>query len=185
MTGSPEVPRRFYRPRSTATRSKRLIHSDYRNERRMVTRISPVVFATILLTPARVGPPPQRVWQADVLVQALEITEPKRGGPLGAHVVVAIQSNDEARAVHLEVLLPIGVGVLRMPAECHLSRSPVTSLNARVTCDLGDMPGRGSRDVSITTTGRVANGPLRVAVFAVSDTPDPLPANNFAEKVLP
>jgi len=151
----------------------------------MINRLPVVVVSMMVMTPHGGWQRPPRAWQADVLIQALEITEPKRGGPLGTHVVVAVQSDDEARAVRIEILLPIGVGVLRMPTGCHPSPSPVTSLNARVTCDLGDIPVRGSRDVSITTTGRAATGPLRVAVFAVSDTPDPLPANNFAEKVLP
>jgi hypothetical protein len=127
----------------------------------------------------------QRAWQADVRVQTLEISEARRGGPLTAHVIVATESDDEARAVRVEILLPIGVGLLRMTSGCRPSPSPVATLNARVTCELGDIPVRGLRDISITTTARLAAGPLRVAVFVVSDTPDPLPSNNFAEKVLP
>jgi len=126
-----------------------------------------------------------RVWQSDVRVQTLEIAERGRGASLNARVVVSVESGTEARAVRVEVMLPIGVGVVEMPTACRPSPSPVTNLNARVTCELGDIPGRGFRDLIITTTARAAPGPLRIAVFAASDTPDPLPANNFAERVLP
>jgi hypothetical protein len=145
-------------------------------------------FALILPTLFMAAPPrgaAPRAWQADVRVRTLEVTEIKRGGPLIVHAVIATESDDEARAVRVEIMLPIGVGVLRVPPGCRPSPSPVSALNARVTCELGDVPVRGSRDVSITTTARVASVPLRIAVFVASDTPDPQPANNFAEKALP
>jgi len=141
--------------------------------------------ASILLTSALGWQPGPRIWQADVRVRTLEITEPKRGGPLNVRIVITTESDDEARAVRVEIMLPIGVGVVLVPAGCRASPSPVTALNARVTCELGDLPARALRDLSITTTARVAPAPLRVAVFAASDTPDPQPANNFAEKSLP
>ena len=132
--------------------------------------------------PRRVEP---RVWQADVSVQTLEVTALKPGGPITTRVVVAT-GNDEAREVRIEMLLPVGVAILRIPGGCHASPSPVASLDARISCGLGDMPVRALRELSITTSGAARPGArLHFAVFAYSDTPDPIPANNFAERVSP
>ena len=126
-----------------------------------------------------------RVWQADVSVQALEVSALKPGGPVTARVVVAT-GNDEARAVRIEMLLPVAVAILRIPAGCHASPSPVASLDARISCVLGDMPVRALHELMITTSGAARPGArLHFAVFAYSDTPDPVPANNFAERVSP
>lgn len=127
----------------------------------------------------------QDVWQADVRVQSLDVTMIKRGGPLSARVVVASDNDDEARAVRLDILLPIGVGVLRLAPGCRPSPSAIATLNARVICELGDLPVRGLREVTITTTGEGATRAMRFAVFVMSDTPDPVPANNYAERTLP
>lgn len=131
-------------------------------------------------------PPDQtRVWRADVSVNTFDVTALKRGGPLTARVVVAT-ANEDARGVRLEMLLPVGVGVLRMSDACHASPSPVSSLSARVSCSLGDMPVRALRELTITTSGAsTPDARLHFAVFVFSDTPDPLPTNNFAERVLP
>ena len=127
----------------------------------------------------------QHVWQSDVSVRDLELTSIDRGGTITARVVVA-SDGDAARAVRLELMLPVGVAVVRMPGGCRASPGPVMSLSARVTCVLGDVPARESRVTSIVTTGASARlGRLHFAAFAFSDTPDPLPANNFAERVVP
>jgi hypothetical protein len=126
----------------------------------------------------------QRVWQSDVSVQALDVARVKPGGPVTARVTIAADS-DVARAVRVEIILPIGVAVLRLPGVCRTSPSPVATLSARVTCSLGDMPVRGLYDFTIATTASASGGRLRFAAFAFSDTPDPTPSNNFAERVLP
>jgi hypothetical protein len=127
----------------------------------------------------------QMAWQADVSIRAFGITRENPSGPLAAHVVVSTDSGD-ARAARLEVMLPVGVGLLSVPDGCQPSNSPLRSLNARVTCALGDLRVHEYRDITITTTGAPkSRGRLRFAVFAFSDTPDPLPANNFAERVVP
>jgi Domain of unknown function DUF11 len=157
----------------------------------MFAPMSALFVSTLLITALDRRQPAPRVWKADVRVQALELSEAKlgaggvKGGPLSVHIVVTTESDDVARAVRVEVMLPIGVGVLRVPSGCRPSPSPVTALNARVTCELGDLPVRALRELLITTTARVSNAPLHVAVFALSDTPDPFPANNFADKALP
>lgn len=123
-----------------------------------------------------------RVWQSDLQIQSFEATEVRSGGSLNARVVLSAEGSDPARAVKIEIMLPIGVGVLRLAPGCTPSASPVTGLNARVTCDLGDVQPRATREIVISTTSRAATTPLRFAAFAYSDTPDPSPANNFAEK---
>jgi hypothetical protein len=149
----------------------------------------------------------QEVWQADVRVQALDVTPvramapvssaapamraaPARGSPAltvaPAGVTVRAQitsdNDDDARAVRLEILLPVGSGVLRLPAGCQAA-TVVQSLTGRVTCDLGDIPVRGLREVVLTASAPPPGA--RFAVFVTSDTPDPNPSNNFAERVSP
>lgn len=101
------------------------------------------------------------------------------------HIAIVSDNDDDARATRAEILLPVGVGVLRLPGGCKASPSAVPSLNARVTCDLGDVPVRGLRELSIVTTGAAGNARIRFAVFVTSDTPDPEPSNNYAERAVP
>ena len=127
----------------------------------------------------------QRTWQADVQIQALDISQLDQS--LVARVIVYTDNHDDARAVHVEILLPLGVGVTRTAMGCSASLSPpgVSDLRARVMCDVGTLPVRGSREVFVITTLPPAGTPKTFGVFASSDTPDPRPANNFAEKTLP
>lgn len=127
----------------------------------------------------------QSVWQADVYVAGLDVSE--IDGKLVARAVIASDGRGEARAVHVEILLPIGVGVSRTGVGCSASVSPpgVSDLRARVMCDLGTLPVRSSREVFVITTLPPAGVPKTFGVFALSDTPDPRPGNNYAEKTLP
>jgi hypothetical protein len=134
-------------------------------------------------------PPPvhaQRTWQADLSIQSLQVTVLTPGGTLVERVAVTTDSG-AAKDVRVEIMLPIGVGVLRTADGCKASPSPVQSLHARVTCALGDVPARAERDVSIMISAPPGGGGgrARFAAFALSDTPDPLPSNNFIERVLP
>ncbi|MGQ0539119.1 MAG: hypothetical protein ACT4R6_09260 [Gemmatimonadaceae bacterium] len=125
----------------------------------------------------------QAVWQADIQVRSLDVSA--RGGQLSARAVIYSDNDDDARAARVEFLLPVGVGVLRLPAGCKASKSAVAGLHARVTCELGDVEVRGLRELLIVTT-RVTGGPkVRFAVFVTSDTPDPSPTNNYAERAVP
>jgi hypothetical protein len=151
---------------------------------RVAAPIIVVAMGTVAVA-ARPAPTPQRVWQADVRIQLLEVTALKRGGPLTVRVVVTSESDADARAVRLDILLPIGAGVLRVSPGCRPSASSVASLNARVTCELGDMPVRGLREVQISTTAAAPTGHPRFAAFVASDTPDPEPTNNYAERSVP
>lgn len=126
----------------------------------------------------------QLVWQSDVQIQALDISRIESN--LVARVVVSTDHGNEARAVHLEILLPVGVGVVRTAAGCQASASPpgVSALRARVMCELGTLSVGTSREVFVMTTSPAASSKT-FAVFAVSETPDPKPANNYAERTLP
>ena len=127
----------------------------------------------------------ERFWRADVQVQSLRVTRVKE--QLLARVVVYSESNDEARAARLEILVPVGIGIVSMASGCTASAGPpgVSGLRARVTCELGTLPVRGSREVFVMTTIPPAGIPKSFGAFAMSDTPDPKPGNNFAEKTLP
>jgi hypothetical protein len=140
----------------------------------------------------------QAVWQADVRIQLLEVTalrgtaagtKPGRANTaarqFSARVVVASDTDDEARGVRLDLLLPVGAGVVRLPAECRASPSAVATLTGRVTCDLGVIPVRGLREVTVSTTATVSPSGARFAALVSSDTPDPVPGNNFAERGVP
>lgn len=151
----------------------------------MIRPIALTVAAALVCRVMRGGDHIQRTWESDVSVRAVALSVAKPADSITARVTVTADRG-EARAARLELMLPIGVGVLAMPAGCRSSPAPVMSLAARVTCALGDLHAGELRDVSITTTGRPgAHMPLRFAAFVVSDTPDPRPGNNFLERDAP
>ena len=146
-----------------------------------MTRAWMVAIASLLANAApAVG---QEVWQADVRIQSLEVTNGK--GSVGIRVFVTSDNDDDARGVRLELLLPVGAGVVRMAQGCRPSASPVANLVARVICELGVIPVRGLREVVISATAPTPGPNRKVAVFVTSDTPDPEPANNYAERSVP
>jgi hypothetical protein len=61
----------------------------------------------------------------------------------------------------------------------------VPSLRAAVTCSLGGIADRGYREVGLTISRPAEGSPRRLGVFAYSATPDPVPSNNYAERVVP
>jgi hypothetical protein len=126
----------------------------------------------------------QAVWQADVQVRRLVVLE--TGGGLRLDAVVAVELG-AADAVRLEILLPVGVGVTGLSAGCVGGPSPqgVSALRARVVCRFGGLAARSTREVHVVTTAPPPGLPRGFGAVALSDTPDPRPANNFAEKTLP
>lgn len=150
------------------------------NGSRLASLVGVAMIATVAVA-ARQAAPAQEVWQADVRVQSLEVTVPRATGPVSVRVAITSDNDDDARAVRLEILLPVGVGVLRLAKVCRASPSVVSALTARVSCALGDMPVGGVREVRLMTTGAVTGVESRFAVFVTSDTPDPDPSNNYAE----
>ncbi|MBC7790777.1 MAG: hypothetical protein H7Z74_12585 [Anaerolineae bacterium] len=126
----------------------------------------------------------QQVWQADVRVQAFDVTAARTAGPVSVRVAITSDRDDDARAVRLEILLPVGVGILRLAEECRASPSVVSALTARVSCLLGDVPVGGLREVRLLTTGVATGMQNRFTVFVTSDTPDPDASNNYAERAV-
>lgn len=123
----------------------------------------------------------QHVWQADLQVRSVSVTESK--GTLTVRVVVAAE-HGEAMAAKVEVMLPVGVGIVSLGKGCEAGPSApgVPSLRARVICPVGTLRPGSSRAVTVTTTTPPAGTTGRFGVMATSDTPDPRPGNNFAER---
>ncbi|HEV8362277.1 MAG TPA: hypothetical protein VGQ52_02065 [Gemmatimonadaceae bacterium] len=128
---------------------------------------------------------PAQVWQADLQVRILEVTKSKTS--INARVVIYTENDDEARQARLLFLLPLGVGIERLGIGCAATPGPsnVPALRGAVVCDLGAIPDHGYREVAITTTIPTDGVPKRFAVFVYSATPDPVPANNYAERIVP
>jgi len=128
--------------------------------------------------------PQSHVWQADVQIRTLEVTKTK--SVITARVVVYTEKDDEARDSRLIVLLPLGVGIDKLGPGCSATAGPsmVPSLRAAVQCDLGSIPDRGIREAVITTTIPPDVVPKRFGVFVYSNTPDPAPGNNYAERTI-
>ena len=124
------------------------------------------------------------LWQADLQIRSLTVSEAK--GNLTARVVIAVEVG-EALAARVEVLLPVGVGIVSLGAGCvpGPSRTGISELRARVECSLGNLPARSNREFSIVTTTPPTGVGRGFAVVAMSDTPDPKPGNNFVERIIP
>jgi hypothetical protein len=124
------------------------------------------------------------LWQADLQVRSLTVSEDR--GNLTARVVIAAESG-EALGARVELLLPVGVGIVTLGAGClpGPNVTGISALRARVECTLGNMPARSNREIYVVTT-LPPNGVSRgFAAVAMSDTPDPRPGNNFLERVIP
>lgn len=128
--------------------------------------------------------PAQAVWQADFQIRSVSVSETK--GSLSFRVVVAAELG-EVMAARVEILLPVGVGVTELSPGCIAGPSPpgVSALSARIVCRLGDLASRSSREVHVVTTMPPPGIARGFGAVALSDTPDPRPGNNFAEKTLP
>jgi hypothetical protein len=127
----------------------------------------------------------QRVlWQADVQIRSLTVSQEK--GNLTARVVVAAEMG-EALGVRVDLLLPVGVGIIAMGEGCHAGPNPtgISELRARVECALGNLPARSNRTLFVVTTSPPTGVARGFGAVAMSDTPDPKPGNNFADRAIP
>lgn len=124
------------------------------------------------------------VWQSDLQVRTFTVSESE--GNLIARVIVTAELG-EATGAKVEVMLPVGVGIVRLGPDCAPGPSPpgVPSLRARVVCSAGNLRPRETREFQVMTTSPPPGRERRFGVIATSDTPDPRPGNNFAERVLP
>ena len=137
----------------------------------------------MLLVVAPPGLAAQRTWQADIRIRALDV-HPVGQGSLSVRIQVSTGDGEPAQASRLEVLIPVGIEVVRLSAGCRPSPSAVSGVSGRVTCELGDLAVRGLHEVTLVTSRPPAGSGARFAAFVVSNTPDPVPANNFAERVV-
>ena len=125
-----------------------------------------------------------QVWQADVQVRTLEVTRSR--STVTVRIVVYSEKDDDARDARLIVLLPPGVGIDRLGAGCSATAGPsmLRSLRATVECELGSISNHGMKEAVITTTIPPDVIPKRFGVFVYSNTPDPAPGNNYAERTI-
>ena len=137
------------------------------------------------ILPAAADPlPGQHVWQSDLQIRSLVVSEAK--GNLTARVVVAAEFG-EAVGARVDVMLPVGVGIVSLGPGCVAGPdvTGISALRARVECRLGNMPARTNRELYVVTTSPPAGIARGFAVVAMSETPDPKPGNNFAERAIP
>ena len=124
------------------------------------------------------------LWQADLQIRSLTVSEHK--GNLTARVVVTAESG-EALAARVEVLLPVGVGIVTLGPGCVAgpSMTGIRELRARVECTLGNLAAGSNRELVIVTTTPPSGVVRGFAAVAMSETPDPKQGNNFAERAIP
>ena len=126
-----------------------------------------------------------QVWQADIQIRTLEVTRNRNSVTL--RVVVYTENDDDAQSARLLILLPVGVGIEKLAPKCDATPGPsmVPSLRAAIACELGAIPNRGFHEVTVTTTLPATANVRRFGVFTYSGTPDPVPGNNYAERIIP
>ena len=138
---------------------------------------------TILLFVSSVGLGQARP-QADVQVRSLAVSEST--GKLTFKFEIFNINDDSARNTTLRVLFPVNVKFLSSATGCTASAAVRDGTHAFAICDVGTLRVGESRTVQVVTT--VPTIPrIRKAfgAFAWSETPDPLPANNYGEAVAP
>ena len=140
----------------------------------------PLLLALLGQAPGSAGG--QMAWQADIRIQAFDLTPLK--GFVSVRVVVASDGGAGALNVSLHLFLPVGSKAARLPPGCQPSPSPNPAAEARVDCGLGEIRVRESREITIVTTTAPAGAGVRFAAFTYSDTPDPQMTNNYAEREL-
>jgi hypothetical protein len=130
------------------------------------------------------GAPQLALWQADLQIQSLTISEAR--GQLTARLVIETTLG-EALAARVEVLLPVGVGIVTLGSGCAAGPNVtgIRELRGRVECSLGNLPARSRRELFVVTTAPPLGVARGFAAVVMSETPDPKPANNFAERVIP
>jgi len=145
---------------------------------------SSMVLIMLLLGGVGLGIRQRVLWQADLQVRNLRVSQ--ENGNLRAEVTIAAEVG-EALDARVEVMLPVGVGIVTVGPGCSAgpSATGISALRARVECNLGNLPARSSRELFVITTTPPLGVSRGFGVIAVSDTPDPKPGNNFAERALP
>ena len=112
-------------------------------------RFIAVIFS--VLASLGVGARQQMLWQADLQIRSLVVSEVN--GKLIARVVVSAELG-EALGARVEVLLPVGVGIVTLGPGCVAGPNVtgISDLRARVECTLGNMAARANREFFVITT---------------------------------
>ena len=144
-------------------------------------------FAALLLSvlaALSLGARQRPLWQADLQIRSMTVSADK--GNLTARVVVTAESG-EALAARVEVLLPVGVGIVTLGPGCVAgpSMTGIRELRARVECTLGNLAAGSNRELFVVTTTPPSGVVRGFAAVAMSETPDPKQGNNFAERAIP
>ena len=143
-----------------------------------------ISLAVLCLTPGIARS--QEVWQADVQISAMKVTEAK--GELTCTVTVFSNNDDDAREPTVRILLPVGVkfvraSILKPNPNGNYSASNSAAANGSqgvVTWNIGENLTVGaSRTIEIVTTSPPKSMSTTFGAFAWSITPDPNPTNNF------
>jgi hypothetical protein len=142
-----------------------------------LVRILPVALLTARPMGARQQAQP--AWQADIRIEALQVT--RTGSTLVGRVIVTSDNGADALGAHLDLLLPIGATITQLVPGCRAG-SGNQGVVGLVSCDLGTLPVRSVRVVTVAATIPATSGPARLGAFVRSDTPDPVPANNYADR---
>ena len=122
-----------------------------------------------------------RVWRTDLRIRSFDLMNVGQGS-VQATVGIVDEGTEAARSARLELLLPASVGLIRAPSGCRPSPALVANLTGRVTCELGDIPAHAVREITVLISLPPAGSSARFAAIVLSDTPDVIPANNFAER---
>ena len=126
----------------------------------------------------------QRLRQSDIGIQV--ITVQVEAGELISRVVVYAGMDDPSDGVRLELLLPPGSTVFRMPPGCMSDADPRGSqVRGRISCSLGTLAVHERRQLVFATSIPAPAVPKSVAAFVSSDSPDPRPGDNFSLRTAP
>jgi len=144
-----------------------------------------VALGVVMLTMRKVTSVQHRFWQADVGIQSLTV-EPANG-ELRARVVIYSGMDDPSRGVRVEVLLPLGTSVLRMPPGCRVGADTGVGdqVRGRISCELGTLRVRERRELDLGITVPAPGVVKSVAAFVSSESPDPRPGDNYLVKLVP
>jgi hypothetical protein len=126
----------------------------------------------------------RRLWQSDIGIQSL--TMGVEAGDLVSRVIVYAGMDNPSQGARLELLLPPGSAIHRMPPGCAADAVPnAVGVRGRVSCDLGTLAVHERLQLVFSSSIPAPNVPKSVAAFVSSDAPDPRPGDNFIMKTVP
>ncbi|MEO8451076.1 MAG: hypothetical protein ABI647_14860 [Gemmatimonadota bacterium] len=155
----------------------------------MIGRFTPAALVLTALTTAMSSDSArllrqQRLWQSDIGIQSL--TMGVEAGDLVSRVIIYAGMDDPSQGARLELLLPPGSAIHKMPPGCAADALPSgVTVRGRVSCNLGTLAVHERVQLVFASSIPAPTVPKSVAAFVSSDAPDPRPGDNFAMKTLP